>query len=79
MALIAAALFVGLSAFSQRLPDTTVTWETEVVTGDDGQSRIVFTGTPAIPLDQIHGTLQWISCVGENCHSPEEIDFDLHP
>ncbi len=77
--LLAAALFSGLSAFSQRLPDTTVTWETEVVTADDGTSRIVFTGTPVVPLDEIHGTLQWISCVGENCHSPEELEYDLHP
>ena len=77
--LLAAALFSGLSAFSQRLPDTTVTWETEVVTAADGTARIVFTGTPVVPLDEIHGTLQWISCVGENCHSPEELEYDLHP
>ncbi len=79
IALIAAALFSGLSAFAQRLPDTTVNWETEVVVGEDGTSRIVFTGTPVVPLDEIHGTLQWISCIGENCHSPEEIEYDLHP
>ena len=79
IALLAAALFSGLSAFAQRLPDTTVNWETEVVVGEDGTSRIVFTGTPVIPLDEIHGTLQWISCIGENCHSPEEIEYDLHP
>ncbi len=79
IALLAAALFSGLSAFGQRLPDTTVNWETEVVTAADGTSRIVFTGTPVFPLDEIHGTLQWISCVGENCHSPEELEFDLHP
>ncbi len=77
--LLAAALFSGLSAFAQRLPDTTVNWETEVVVGEDGTSRIVFTGTPVVPLDEIHGTLQWISCVGENCHSPEELEYDLHP
>ena len=77
--LLAAALLSGLSALGQRLPDTTVNWETEVVTADDGTSRIVFTGTPVVPLDEIHGTLQWISCVGENCHSPEELEYDLHP
>ena len=79
IALLAAALLSGLSVFGQRLPDTTVNWETKIVTGEDGTSRIVFTGTPVIPLDEIHGTLQWISCVGENCHSPEEIEYDLHP
>ncbi|MBR5702874.1 MAG: thioredoxin family protein [Bacteroidales bacterium] len=79
IAMFAVALFAGLSAFSQRLPDTTVTWETEVVTGEDGTSRIIFTGTPVVPLDEIHGTLQWISCIGENCHSPEELEYDLHP
>ena len=77
--LLAAALLSGLSALGQRLPDTTVNWETEVVTAADGTARIVFTGTPVVPLDEIHGTLQWISCVGENCHSPEEIEYDLHP
>ncbi len=79
IALLAVALFSGLSAFGQRLPDTTVNWETEVVVGEDGTSRIVFTGTPVVPLDEIHGTLQWISCIGENCHSPEELEYDLHP
>ena len=79
IALLAAAFLSGLSVFGQRLPDTTVNWETEVVTTADGISRIVFTGTPVVPLDEIHGTLQWISCVGENCHSPEELEFDLHP
>ena len=77
--LLAAALLSGLSALGQRLPDTTVNWETEVVTAADGTARIVFTGTPVVPLDEIHGTLQWISCVGENCHSPEELEYDLHP
>ena len=77
--LLSAALFAGLSAFAQNLPDATVSWETEVVQGDDGQARIVFTGTPAVALDQIHGTLQWISCVGNDCHSPEEFEFDLNP
>ena len=79
IAIIAAALFQGLFAFAQRLPDTTVNWETEIVTAEDGTARIVFTGTPVIPLDEIHGTLQWISCIGENCHSPEELEYDLHP
>ena len=79
IALFAAALFPGLLACAQGLPETTVNWETEVVTGEDGTSRIVFTGTPVVPLDQFHGTLQWISCVGESCHSPEELEYDLHP
>ena len=79
IALFAAALLSGLSALGQRLPDTTVNWETEVVTAADGTTRIVFTGTPVVSLDEIHGTLQWISCVGENCHSPEELEYDLHP
>ncbi|MCR4571642.1 MAG: hypothetical protein K5652_05525, partial [Bacteroidales bacterium] len=79
IAFLAAALFPGLLACAQGLPDITVKWETEVVTGEDGTSRIVFTGTPVVPLDQVHGTLQWISCVGESCHSPEELEYDLHP
>ena len=78
-ALFVAALFAGLPVCAQGLPDTTVEWKSEVVVGSDGVARIVFTGTPAVSLDEVHGTLQWISCVGEACHSPEEIDFDLHP
>ena len=77
--LLAAGLFSGLLAFGQGLPDTTVSWEAEVVQGEDGQARIVFTGTPAVALDQIHGTLQWISCVGNDCHSPEEFEYNLYP
>ena len=79
LALFVAALFAGLPVCAQGLPDTTVEWKSEVVVGSDGVARIVFTGTPAVSLDEVHGTLQWISCVGEACHSPEEIDFDLHP
>ena len=78
-ALFVAALFAGLPVCAQGLPDTTVEWKSEVVVGSDGVARIVFTGTPAVSLDEVHGTLQWISCVGEACHSPEEMDFDLHP
>ena len=78
-ALFVAALFAGLPVCAQGLPDTTVEWKSEVVVGSDGVARIVFTGTPAVSLDEIHGTLQWISCVGEACHSPEEMEFDLHP
>ena len=74
-----AALFAGLPVCAQGLPDTTVEWKSEVVVGNDGVARIVFTGTPAVSLDEVHGTLQWISCVGEVCHSPEEMEFDLHP
>ena len=77
--LFMAALFSGLPVISQSLPDTTVQWETEVVQGPDGKARIVFTGTPLVPLDEIHGTLEWISCVGTECHSPEEMDYELHP
>ena len=79
IAFFAAALFAGLPVCAQSLPDTTVEWNSEVVVGPDGIPRIVFTGTPVVPLDEVHGTLQWISCVGEACHSPEEMDFDLHP
>ncbi len=79
IAFLAAALFAGLPVCAQSLPDTTVEWNSEVVVGPDGVARIVFTGTPVVPLDEVHGTLQWISCIGEACHSPEEIDFDLHP
>lgn len=79
MAFLSAALLSGLSVFAQRLPETTVTWESRVEEGSDGKSRIVFIGTPALPLDEIHGTLQWVSCIGNDCHSPEEIEFDLHP
>ncbi len=79
IAFFVAALFAGLPVCAQSLPDTTVEWNSEVVVGPDGVARIVFTGTPVVPLDEVHGTLQWISCVGEACHSPEEMDFDLHP
>ena len=77
--MLSAALFAGLSAFAQSLPETTVDWKTEVVTDDRGKAVIVFTGTPTVALDQIHGTLEWISCSGNNCHSPEEFEFDLKP
>ena len=73
----AALLFPVLQAFPQPLPDATVEWKTEVEKDASGVSRIVFTGTPSVPLDQVHGTLQWISCAGEECHSPEEIDYEV--
>jgi len=76
---IVAALVSGLSAFCMPLPDKTVDWKTEIIKDASGQSKIIFTGTPLVPLDDIHGTLQWISCVGEECHSPEEMDYALSP
>ena len=79
IAFFAAALLPGLFAFGQNLPDTTVEWSQEVVQGPDGKARIVFTGIPVVPLDEVHGTLQWISCVGVACHSPEELEYDLFP
>ena len=57
-ALFVAALFAGLPVYAQGLPDTTVEWKSEVVVGSDGVARIVFTGTPAVSLDEVHGTLQ---------------------
>ena len=79
LTLLSAALLAGLSAFAQSLPGSTVDWKTEVVTDESGKAVIVFTGTPTVALDQIHGTLEWISCSGNNCHSPEEFEFDLKP
>ena len=79
LTLLSAALFAGLSAFAQSLPGSTVDWKTEVMTDESGKAVIVFTGTPTVALDQIHGTLEWISCSGNNCHSPEEIEFNLNP
>ena len=76
---LAAFIAVSASASAQRLPDRTVKWKTEVVKDASGNTRIVFTGIPSVPLDEIHGTLQWISCVGNDCHSPEELEFDLKP
>ena len=79
LTLLSAALLAGLSTFAQSLPGSTVDWKTEVVTDESGKAVIVFTGTPTVALDQIHGTLEWISCSGNNCHSPEEIEFNLNP
>ena len=77
--LLSATLIAGLSVFAQTLPENTVEWKTEVLTDDNGKAVIVFTGTPVVALDQIHGTLQWISCIGTDCHSPEEFEFDIKP
>lgn len=46
LVLCCTALFAGLQALAQKLPDTTVEWTTEFVTAEDGTARIVFTGTP---------------------------------
>ena len=72
---LAAAVFCcGTALFAQNLPETTIKWTSEL--SSDG-SEVVLRGKTAVPLDQVHGTVEWISCVGEACHSPEEAEFEV--
>ena len=72
---LAAAVFCcGTALFAQNLPETTIEWTSEL--SPDG-SEVVLRGKTAVPLDQVHGTVEWISCVGEACHSPEEAEFNV--
>lgn len=50
--------------------DETVKWSTRI---EDG--KVVITGTPDVALQDIHGTIEWISCYDNQCHSPETADF----
>ena len=75
---MAVAVFCcGVTLYAQSLPETTVNWSSAVEENAAGQQQIVLRGTPVVPLDQVHGTVEWVSCVGEACHSPEEADFAL--
>lgn len=48
----------------------TVKWSTQIKDG-----KVVITGTPDVALQDIHGTIEWISCYDNQCHSPETADF----
>lgn len=50
--------------------DETVKWSTQIKDG-----KVVITGTPDVALQDIHGTIEWISCYDNQCHSPETADF----
>ena len=50
--------------------DETVKWSTHIKDG-----KVVITGTPDVALQDIHGTIEWISCYDNQCHSPETADF----
>ena len=71
-ALAAAVFCCGTALLAQNLPETTIQWTSEL--SPDG-TQIVLRGSTAVPLDQVHGTVEWVSCVGEACHSPEESSF----
>ena len=67
----------GIALYGQNLPETTVEWTSEVSKSADGSTELVFRGRTLAPLDEVHGTIEWISCIGDACHSPEETDFRL--
>ncbi len=74
------ALFAGLNAAEAQIPGPagrgpSVRWTSEVRAGADGKPQIVLTGTPSGPFDEVHGTLSWIYCYGNQCGSPEEWDY----
>ncbi len=72
-----AVLCCGIALYGQNLPETTVEWTSEVSKSADGSTELVFRGRTLAPLDEVHGTIEWISCIGDACHSPEETDFRL--
>ena len=78
LALMSVAVFCcGIALYGQNLPETTVEWTSEVSKSADGSTELVFRGRTLAPLDEVHGTIEWISCIGDACHSPEETDFRL--
>lgn len=65
------AVLAFIFAFvSVSLGDETVKWSTQIKDG-----KVVITGTPDVALQDIHGTIEWISCYDKQCHSPETADF----
>lgn len=59
------------------MAQATVEWSSELRRGEDGKGEIILKGRPNGLPDSIHGTIQWIACEGNECHSPEEWDFAL--
>jgi len=72
---VLAALLLSFAALFAQQP--TVKWEASMVKGEDGKSTIVLSGESAGDVDAVHGTLEWVSCAGNECHSPEDFDFEL--
>lgn len=73
---IICVLFALTAALLSRA-QATVEWSSELKRGEDGKGEIVLKGRTSGSPDSIHGTVQWITCEGNECHSPEEWDFAL--
>lgn len=61
--------------------EATVKWSTKIIKTSSGYEMVV-SGTPSYDLAEpgdgtVHGTINWISCYGNACHSPEECDFEF--
>lgn len=72
---IAALLGAAVSGFAQ-FDEPTISWTSEIGTDADGNSVVLIKGTPVQPVEDLHGTLEWISCYDNSCHSPEEWEFE---
>lgn len=72
---IAALLGAAVSGSAQ-FDEPTISWTSEIGTDADGNSVVLIKGTPVQPVEDLHGTLEWISCYDNSCHSPEEWEFE---
>lgn len=60
--------------------DASFNWESSIRKTDDGRCEIVLRGISTEPSDgdlAVHGSLEWISCSEDRCHSPENYDYSL--
>ena len=75
---ILTTLLVSIVVFGQ-YPDATLRWQSSVARTEDGRYVVTLKGvTEPVSGDvSVHGTLEWITCEGNHCHSPEEYEFAL--
>lgn len=63
-------LFLALQA------GPTVTWKSELKQTEEG-NKIILTGELDAGIDHVSGIVDFSSCRGNNCYSPEDWDFDI--
>lgn len=76
---VLAILMVGTVAFGQ-IPDATLLWQSSISQTEDGRYVVTLQGVTPEPVSgpiSFHGSVDWMTCVGNHCHSPEEFEYAL--
>ena len=55
----------------------TIEWTGEIDKDASGSSVVLLKGKPTGPIEDLHGSIEWVSCSNNSCHSPEDWSFEF--